>query len=56
VMMFHAQDDPYVPYRTVQKFARLTGAPLKLLKRGGHLSTDWVVRKYWGRIRKFLEN
>jgi len=23
VMMFHAQDDPYVPYRSVQKFARL---------------------------------
>src|SRR5271170_911464 len=25
VMMFHAQDDPYIPYRSVEKFARLTG-------------------------------
>ena len=50
VMMFHAQDDPYVPYRSVQKFARLTGARLKLLRRGGHLSTDLIVRKYWAQI------
>jgi pimeloyl-ACP methyl ester carboxylesterase len=56
VMMFHAQDDPYVPYRSVQKFARLTGARLKLLRRGGHLSTDLIVRKYWGQIREFFES
>ena len=55
VMMFHAEDDPYVPYRTVQKFARITGARLKLFKRGGHLSTDWVVRKHWGEIAEFFE-
>jgi predicted alpha/beta hydrolase family esterase len=55
VMMFHAQDDPYVPYRSVQKFARVTGARLKLLRRGGHLSTDLIVRKYWARIREFFE-
>jgi len=55
VMMFHAQDDPYVPYRSVRKFARLTGARLKLLRRGGHLSTDLIVRKYWGQIRAFLK-
>jgi pimeloyl-ACP methyl ester carboxylesterase len=55
VMMFHAQDDPYIPYRSVEKFARLTGARLKLLRRGGHLSTDLIVRKYWGRIRDFFE-
>ncbi len=54
IMMFHAQDDPYVPYRTVVKFARLTGAKLKLLRRGGHLSTDMIVRKYWGEIREFF--
>jgi pimeloyl-ACP methyl ester carboxylesterase len=56
VMMFHAQDDPYVPYRSVQKFARLTGARLKLLRRGGHLSTDLIVRKYWAQIRDFFES
>ncbi len=55
VMMFHAQDDPFVPYRSVVKFARKTGARLKLFKRGGHLSTDLIVRKYWGTIREFFE-
>lgn len=54
VMMFHAQDDPYVPYRSVQKFARDTGARLKLFRRGGHLSTDLIVRKYWGQIKEFF--
>jgi pimeloyl-ACP methyl ester carboxylesterase len=56
VLMFHAQDDPVIPYRSVQKFARLTGVRLKLLRRGGHLSTDWIVRKYWRQIRGFFES
>ncbi len=55
VMMFHAQDDPYIPYRSVGKFARLTGVRLKLLRRGGHLSTDLIVRKYWPQIGDFFE-
>jgi pimeloyl-ACP methyl ester carboxylesterase len=54
VMMFHAQDDPYVPYRSVLKFARDTGVRMKLFRRGGHLSTDLIVRKYWGEIREFF--
>ena len=54
IMMFHAQDDPFVPWRTVVKFARLSGAGLTLLRRGGHLSTDLVVRKYWGKIQAFF--
>jgi predicted alpha/beta hydrolase family esterase len=54
VMMFHAQDDPYVPYRSVLRFAKVTGARLKLLRRGGHLSTDLIVRKYWPQIREFF--
>jgi pimeloyl-ACP methyl ester carboxylesterase len=56
VMMFHAEDDPYVPYRSVVKFARRTGVELKLFKKGGHLSTDLIVRKKWGRIRAFFES
>jgi pimeloyl-ACP methyl ester carboxylesterase len=56
VMMFHAQDDPYVPYRSVENFAKLTGARLKLFRRGGHLSTDSIVRKYWPQIKKFFES
>ncbi len=55
IMMFHAKDDPYIPYRTVEKFAQATGVRFKLLRRGGHLSTDWVVRRYWRNIQKFFE-
>lgn len=54
VMMFHAKDDPHVPWATVARFARLTGAPLKLLTRGGHLKTEYVVQHYWPRIHKFF--
>lgn len=54
IMMFHAQDDPFVPYRSVVKFAKQTGVELKLLHRGGHLSTDMIVRKYWPRIAEFF--
>jgi predicted alpha/beta hydrolase family esterase len=53
-MMFHAMDDPYVPYRSVKRFAQRTGVKLKLFKRGGHLSTDFIVRKYWGEIARFF--
>jgi dipeptidyl aminopeptidase/acylaminoacyl peptidase len=55
VMMFHAQDDPHVPYQSVKKFAQATGVKLKLLRRGGHLSTDMIVRKYWAEIGAFFE-
>jgi len=56
ILMFHAQDDPYVSYQSVRKFARVTGVRLKLLRRGGHLSTDLIVRKYWALIRDFFED
>lgn len=55
IMMFHAKDDPYVPYKSVKKFADRTGVKLNTLQRGGHVSTDYVVRKYWGRIKEFFE-
>jgi pimeloyl-ACP methyl ester carboxylesterase len=54
IMMFHAQDDPYVPYRSVERFAKRTGARLMLFRRGGHLSTEMIVRKYWPQINKFF--
>jgi dipeptidyl aminopeptidase/acylaminoacyl peptidase len=54
VMMFHAMDDPYVPWRSVAKFAQRTGVKLNLFRRGGHLSTDGIVRKYWGRIERYF--
>lgn len=55
VMMFHAKDDPYIPYRSVVRFAEKTGIKLHLFARGGHISTDGTVRKYWPRIRTFFE-
>jgi len=54
VMMFHAQDDPSIPYQSVKRFAERTGVRLKLLRRGGHLSTELIVRKYWPQIREFF--
>jgi pimeloyl-ACP methyl ester carboxylesterase len=56
IMMFHAKDDPYIPWRSVARFARRTEAKLKLLARGGHLGTDFVVQKYWRVITDFFEH
>jgi predicted alpha/beta hydrolase len=54
ILMFHAKDDPFVPWKTVARFAEKTGAHLKLFSRGGHLSTDSVVRRYWLQIDRFF--
>ncbi|MFH0890865.1 MAG: alpha/beta fold hydrolase [Candidatus Liptonbacteria bacterium] len=56
IIMFHAKDDPFVPWRTVAKFAKKTGAKLKLLKKGGHLNTPFVVNKYWSQINRFFKS
>ncbi len=55
IMMFHAKDDPYVPFKSVKKFADQTGVKLNSFTRGGHLSTEMIVQKYWERIREFFE-
>lgn len=55
VLMFHAQDDPYVPYSSVKRFADRTGVTLTSLRRGGHLRTEYVVQKYWERISRFFK-
>ena len=46
IMMFHAKDDPHVPYSSVKKFADQTGVKLNSFARGGHLSTEMIVQKY----------
>jgi dipeptidyl aminopeptidase/acylaminoacyl peptidase len=56
LMMFHAKDDPNVPYERTREFSKVTGAKLKSLSRGGHISTDFVVRKYWVQIKKFFDS
>jgi pimeloyl-ACP methyl ester carboxylesterase len=55
IMMFHAHDDPYVPYSSVKRFAQRTAVRLKSFRRGGHLRTEFIVRKFWPQIREFFE-
>lgn len=54
ILIFHAKDDPYIPWQTVRAFALRTGARLNLQARGGHLSTQDTVREHWGEIRTFF--
>jgi len=54
VLLFHAKDDPNVPYARTREFAEITGSKLKTLQRGGHISTDYITRKYWREIRNFF--
>jgi dipeptidyl aminopeptidase/acylaminoacyl peptidase len=56
VMLIHAKDDPHVPYEGSQRFAELTGVKLKSLQQGGHVSTDYIVRRYWAQIKKFFDS
>lgn len=56
VLTFRAKDDPNVPYQRTREFAKLTEAGWKSIKRGGHISTDYVVRRYWVQIKKFFES
>jgi len=55
VLLFHAKDDPNVPYGRTRRFAEITGAKLQTLKRGGHISTDYITRTYWPQIRRFFD-
>ncbi|HWC19872.1 MAG TPA: prolyl oligopeptidase family serine peptidase [Terriglobales bacterium] len=54
VIMFHAKDDPYVPYASVKHFADRTRIKLKSFRHGGHLSTEYIVKKYWRQISAFF--
>lgn len=56
ILIFHAMDDPHVPYEGSLRFARETGVELKSVRRGGHLRTEDVVRKYWKQIKKFFDS
>jgi hypothetical protein len=40
----------------VKRFADRTGVKLNSLQRGGHVSTDYVVRRYWPQIKTFFES
>jgi len=55
ILMFHAKDDPYVPYLSAKRFADATGVKLRSFARGGHISTDYITRKYWQEIKRFFD-
>jgi dipeptidyl aminopeptidase/acylaminoacyl peptidase len=56
ILIFHAKDDPYIPWKSVSGFAAVAGIKLRLLARGGHLKTEQIVRTYWPQIRRFFES
>lgn len=56
ILMFHAKDDPYIPWRSVSSFAASAGIKLRLLARGGHLKTEHIVQTYWPQIKRFFES
>lgn len=55
ILIFHAKDDPYIPWTSVRRFADTSGIHLRLLSRGGHLRTEHIVRSYWPQIKRFFE-
>ena len=56
ILMFHAKDDPYIPWRSVSRFAAAAGIRLRLLPRGGHLKTELIVRSFWPQIARFFRS
>jgi hypothetical protein len=56
ILMYHAKDDPYIPWRSVRDFAANAGIRLRLLPRGGHLKTEHIVRTYWPQIDRFFHS
>ena len=56
ILLFHAKDDPYVPYQRTKQFAETTGAKLKSVAKGGHMRTEYVVKKYWRDIKAFFDS
>jgi pimeloyl-ACP methyl ester carboxylesterase len=55
ILLFHAKDDPYIPWQSVRQFAQAAGIKLRLLPRGGHLKTEETVLRHWPETERFLE-
>lgn len=55
ILLFHAKNDPYIPWRSVTGFAASAGIKVHLLARGGHLKTERIVRAHWPVIERFFE-
>ncbi|HKD15716.1 MAG TPA: alpha/beta fold hydrolase [Candidatus Angelobacter sp.] len=55
ILIYHAKDDPYIPWRSVRSFAQKAGIRLRLFARGGHMSTEKLVRRQWKGIQRFFD-
>ena len=55
LFIFQAKDDESVLWRPVAKFAKVTGAKIKLLKTGGHGKATLIVERYYRDIAKFFK-
>src|SRR5437763_2403944 len=56
ILVFHAKDDPYIPWKSVSTFAACAGIKLRLLARGGHGRTEYIVQRYWPQIKRFFDS
>jgi len=56
ILMFHAKDDPFIPWKLVHSCARRAGTSLRLLSRGVQLKTEYAVQKYWPQIKRFFDS
>ncbi|MEY4731362.1 MAG: hypothetical protein RL681_308 [Candidatus Parcubacteria bacterium] len=57
LLIIHAKDDDVVRFGPVAKFAKMTGATLISLKRGGHGSSSWFTKpRIYKKIAKFLKS
>lgn len=55
VLIIHARDDETILPKPVEQFAKLTKSKLVMLKRGGHMGLNTVMRSsHWRRIQKFI--
>jgi dipeptidyl aminopeptidase/acylaminoacyl peptidase len=54
ILIVHAKDDPYIPWKGVKSFSDRIGARLVLLNHGGHIRTEYIVQTYWTTIGRFF--
>ncbi len=56
LLLIHAKDDRIVHYKEVKQFAAKTGAKLITLAKGGHLSSDLLMKpRYHKIVTRFLK-
>lgn len=55
IMVFHAKNDPYIPWKGVKAFCDTAKIRINILATGGHLSTIDTVQTHWSKIKAFFE-